>query len=250
MVAPTYAEDPAALSAGSGADPEQRAGTDWQGASAAVEARLSQSQRDAWRTQLSLAREAISLSEADDWLYARAQAAVRRALLRIGQGLQSAARLTDASDVFFVPLALLRNRGHESGDLAALATAGRAAWEFARRSPPPAAIVNDDHVVRGYGTGGHAMGRIVVHASGVGRAIPSDAVLFAQTLLPTELPLVSAAAIVTETGGPLDHVAAQARERGIPAVIGASGAGALLREGDLALVDGDRGLVVKLQPGR
>jgi len=73
-----------------------------------------------------------------------------------------------------------------------------------------------------------------------------DAVLVAKTLLPTELPLVSAAAIVTETGGPLDHVAAQARERSIPAVVGARGASTLLSDGDLVLVDGDRGLVVRL----
>jgi len=59
-------------------------------------------------------------------------------------------------------------------------------------------------------------------------SLPGDAVLLAQTLLPTELPLVAAAAIITEDRGPLDHVAAQARERGIPAVIGASGASRLL----------------------
>ena len=52
---------------------------------------------------------------------------------------------------------------------------------------------------------------------------PGD-VLVARTLLPTELPLLSAAALVVETGGPLDHVAAQARERGIPAVVGAADA--------------------------
>jgi phosphoenolpyruvate-protein kinase (PTS system EI component) len=71
-------------------------------------------------------------------------------------------------------------------------------------------------------------------------------VLVADTLLPTELPLVIAAALVTETGGPLDHVAAQARERQLPAVVGATGATRLLADGDLVLVDGDQGLVVKL----
>ena len=43
-----------------------------------------------------------------------------------------------------------------------------------------------------------------------------------------ELPLLCAAALVTETGNILDHVAAQARERGLPAVVAVAGACALL----------------------
>jgi phosphoenolpyruvate-protein kinase (PTS system EI component) len=74
----------------------------------------------------------------------------------------------------------------------------------------------------------------------------ADTVLVARTLLPTELPLLSPAAIVVETGGALDHVAAQARERGIPAVVGAVGACDLLRDGDEVLVDGGAGWVVRL----
>ena len=61
-----------------------------------------------------------------------------------------------------------------------------------------------------------------------------------------ELPLLSPAAIVVETGGVLDHVAAQARERAIPAVVGAVGACRALRDGDQVLVDGTAGLVVRL----
>jgi pyruvate,water dikinase len=76
--------------------------------------------------------------------------------------------------------------------------------------------------------------------------VAGDAVLVSKTLLPTELPLIHAIAIVTETGGPLDHVAAQARERGMPAVVGADGAIAAFSEGDLVLVDADRGVVVRL----
>jgi pyruvate,water dikinase len=74
----------------------------------------------------------------------------------------------------------------------------------------------------------------------------ADVILVAKTLLPTELPLISAIAFVIETGGALDHVAAQARERGIPAVVGAQGASSVLFDGDLVLVDGDAGLVVRL----
>jgi pyruvate,water dikinase len=102
----------------------------------------------------------------------------------------------------------------------------------------------DAEAVRGAGTGGRAIGRVAWHRPGVSAA--SDTVLVAKTLLPTELPLIGALAIVTETGGPLDHVAAQARERGIPAVVGAHGASNVFADGDLVLVDGDAGLVVRL----
>lgn len=76
--------------------------------------------------------------------------------------------------------------------------------------------------------------------------MPSDAILIARTLLPTELPLLAPAALVVETGGPLGHVAAQARERNLPAVVDAAGACASFRQGDLVLVDGDAGLVIRI----
>ena len=62
----------------------------------------------------------------------------------------------------------------------------------------------------------------------------------------TSGPLVAAAALVVETGGPLDHVAAQARERGIPAVVGAAGACAAFADGDQVIVDGGAGLVARI----
>ena len=76
--------------------------------------------------------------------------------------------------------------------------------------------------------------------------LSADAVLVAATLLPTELPLLFPAAIVVETGEVLGHVAAQARERGIAAVVGAAGARAALPEGAVVVVDGDCGEVIRL----
>ena len=98
-------------------------------------------------------------------------------------------------------------------------------------------------MLRGHGTGGRAQGR-VHHHDPAGPPPPPDAVLVATTLLPTELPLLQVAALVTETGGPLDHVATQARERGLPAVTGVARALAELHPGDLVLVDADAGLVI------
>jgi pyruvate,water dikinase len=64
--------------------------------------------------------------------------------------------------------------------------------------------------------------------------------------LPTELPLIYAGALVVETGGPLGHVAAQARERGIPAVVGAAGASTAFEDDDRVVVDGDAAVVARI----
>jgi pyruvate,water dikinase len=246
--ASTYAEDPSRLRLGP-TTREEAPLADWRAAELKVVEHLDDSHRGDWGRALATARDAVSLSEADDWLYAKAQAVVRRALLAIGHDLARGGRLVDETDVFFLPLSMVRALDrHTDGGVAlgALAAANRTTWLLARKNPPPAAASADDKAVRGHGTGGQAIGRIVLHRSGELPSLPADAVLLAQTLLPTELPLVAAAAIVTETGGPLDHVAAQARERGIPAVIGAAGALGTFADGDLVLVDADHGLVVRL----
>jgi phosphohistidine swiveling domain-containing protein len=184
------------------------------------------------------------VGEDDDWLYARVQTAVRRAILALGRRLGPA--LNDPAELFFWPLAAVRAAaaGTLPPEPGALTRAGQAEVEAARRDPPPLAG-QVGPVVRGSGTGGRALGRVHHHD----RAHPvtelPDAVLVARTLLPTELPLLHAAALVTDTGGPLDHVAAQARERGLPAVVGAAGA-SQLPEGALVLVDADQGLVIRL----
>ena len=55
-----------------------------------------------------------------------------------------------------------------------------------------------------------------------------------------------AAAVVTELGGPLSHAAVVAREYGIPAVVNVAGATMAIRTGDRLRVDGDRGIVERL----
>jgi len=244
VCAATYAETPDGFLPDIARRPSESAAPDWQGASAQVEAIIPPSLHEQWHHLLGVARTVVSLGEADDWLYARTQAAVRRALLGVGKRLHDAARLGEAEDIFYLPLALVR-APEAAPDLAVLAAAGRKAWSRARRLPPPLPDALDNKAVRGTGTGGRAIGRVAWHRPG-SHATTSDMVLVSRTLLPTELPLISAIAIVSETGGLLDHVAAQARERGIPAVVGAHGASSVFADGDLVLVDGDAGLVVKL----
>ena len=88
--------------------------------------------------------------------------------------------------------------------------------------------------------------RVHLHDPTSAAPVPPGAILVARTLLPTELPLLAPAAIVVETGGVLGHVAAQARERGLPAIVDAPGALTAFRAGDRVLVDGDAGIAIRL----
>ncbi len=56
-----------------------------------------------------------------------------------------------------------------------------------------------------------------------------------------------AAAVVTELGGPLSHASIVAREYGIPAVVNVAGATLAIRTGDRLRVDGDRGVVERVE---
>lgn len=69
-------------------------------------------------------------------------------------------------------------------------------------------------------------------------------VLVAITTMPAWTPLFgTAAALITETGGPLSHGAIVAREYGLPAVVGAFGATRLIQTGDRVSVNGTTGVV-------
>jgi pyruvate,water dikinase len=69
-----------------------------------------------------------------------------------------------------------------------------------------------------------------------------------QSITPDWLPLLKkAAGVVAEQGGLTCHAAILARELGIPAVVGATGATQLLVSGKTFLIDGDRGEVYALE---
>ncbi|HEY7375880.1 MAG TPA: PEP/pyruvate-binding domain-containing protein [Polyangia bacterium] len=228
----------------------------WREASEAVRARLPEEMHAEWDSRLVVARRAVAVAEDDDALYARLQAHVRRALLREGERLWQGGLLADPNEVFWLPLESVRKDargeaplGYEETALAL--TAARSADAEARTNPPPLGAADTlevgTDVVRGRpGAAGARIGPVRIYRGEHEPEHDGDHVLVARTLLPTELPLLSPAAIVVETGGVLDHVAAQARERAIPAVVGAVGACRALRDGDQVLVDGAAGLVVRL----
>jgi pyruvate,water dikinase len=76
------------------------------------------------------------------------------------------------------------------------------------------------------------------------QALLPGEILVAVTTMPPWTPLFGvAAAVVTETGGPLSHCAIVAREYGIPAVVGAHGATRAIATGQRVTVDGGLGIV-------
>jgi len=200
------------------------------------------------------AQMAMALGEEDDWLYARLQARVRRALVGIGRTLHAKGQIEDSNDVFFLSFATVRAQadGARALDLKAEVSANRRLFGAHAQSPPPLPpFGTPTHqgatFVSGHGVGGRVVARVHRHISGAPPP-PANRVVVARTLLPTELPLLNPSALIVETGGPLGHVAAQARERGFAALVGASGCDQL-RSGDLVLVDGVSGHAIRIQPG-
>jgi pyruvate,water dikinase len=73
---------------------------------------------------------------------------------------------------------------------------------------------------------------------------PKGAVLVARTTNPAWTPLFyKAAAVITESGGPLSHGAVTAREIGLPAVMSVRAALESLVNGQIVTVDGNSGRV-------
>ena len=280
VAAPTFAERPALLHQAVAAaavrprleDMAEQARARRDG----LDHRLGPAQREAFARCLALARVARDLGEHDDQRFARAQAAVRHALL----GLARAWRLPLPDDVFYVPLdQALAWAAAEPPAIPAvrrLAQAGRAARErqrawamplaFAGGAPVPTAAAEQPgpgapdgpdtldprDAWRGRGTSGRARG-VAVRVDDLGeltaheQRLPHGAILVVPTLTPAMAVLLhGAVAVVARHGGLLDHGAAMARELGLPCVVGCAGAAGEIRAGDSLLVDADAGLVLRL----
>ncbi len=248
----------------------------WQLAAQEIRARLPPDERALFGSLLETARRARAVGEDDDQLYARAQAVVRAALRHEGERLAQRGALAAAADVFWLPLDQVRAfvAGFVAGEppparatLDAQVATARAVYQQALQDPPPTPITSGRAPERAPAGGivsrgqrasaGRVIGPAFVHrpTSSTGEATrratsasppTSASIVVAATLLPTELPLLPAAGLVVETGGVLDHVAAQARERGIPALVGAHGACAGISDGDLLLLDADAGQLIRL----
>lgn len=192
---------------------------------------------------------AADLAERDDMLFARAQQLVRRALKARAHELG-----IDAEDVFWLPLEdVVAGVGIDVESAKRRAAGARAAAERAAKwqmplvvgGPHPVAAARDHSVLRGVGCGPRVIGRVVRFGS-LAQAVlarPGDVVVVRGATPGLAVFLGRCAALVSETGGLLDHGAAMAREIGIPCVVGCHGAWTQLHDGTLVAVDGDAGEV-------
>ena len=204
---------------------------------------------------LELARRVADLAERDDAWFAQAQWMVRRAVLEAGRvcGI-------DGEDAFWVPLDELvaaqlarvgASRDESPRRVDAHAPSARAAAERAGRWEMPI-VVGSPAVagisLRGIGTGPRVTGRVVRFASlasaiavGRGDVIVTRAVTPALAVF-----IAGCAALISETGGLLDHGASLARELGVTCVVGCTDAWRQLLDGTTVIVDGDAGTVTPL----
>jgi phosphohistidine swiveling domain-containing protein len=224
---------------------------------------------------LKAAQEAVVLSEDHGWhIDWRGLYEVRQVLLAAGRRRAAAGAIAQRDDVFYLTFeeaqAALAAPG---GQWQTIVVARQAERDHFRTIVPPPAVgtlppgppPNDPFVraimkffggpppqaetpgiIRGNaGSPGRVTGRAVVARSlaDAGRLRPGD-ILVAETTAPPWTPLfMSAAAIVTDTGGILCHSAVVAREYRIPAVVGTGMATAVIPDGATIEVDGNAGTV-------
>lgn len=224
---------------------------------------------------LTLAQQYAAIRESRPFFLHLGWPLMRRDLLELGRRLAARKILEQPDDVFFLTAGELRVLAGQldalgSGSLSTPASPvheRKQAWERQHALVPPD-YVSDNPLAQALlrilrdrtgdagnvtptltgiaGSPGKARGSVCIVAS------PSDfarfrpgQILVAPYTTPAWTPLLAlAAGVVTERGGALSHAAIVAREYGVPAVLGISGAIGRLRDGDLIEVDGDAGRVV------
>lgn len=195
-----------------------------------------------------LARAAADLAERDDVWFARAQWLVRKAILDQAHELA-----IDPDDAFWIPLHELTTavdldadqvRRRASGARAAAARAAQWAMPRVVGGEPAAEQRPAGPVLRGVGSGPPVTGRVVRFESLASMTVVTTGdIVVTRAVTPALAVLViGCAALVSETGGLLDHGAALARELGIACVVGCSDAWQLT-DGATITVDGDAGTV-------
>jgi phosphohistidine swiveling domain-containing protein len=189
-------------------------------------------------------------------------AAARRHLLVIGEELARASRLENAADIFFITL--IETREALAGlDMRAIVRERQADYEreLGRRHIPrillsdgtePEAVMVPE--LEGVGkkalkgapaSAGVVTGKARVIFDPVGARLEPGEILVAPSTDPGWTPLFfTARGLVMEMGGPMSHGAIVAREYGIPAVVGVSGALQQITTGQQITVDGSRGTIL------
>ena len=183
-------------------------------------------------------------------------AAAHRCWLRLGGVLAERGALGAADDIFFCTLDEVVAAFEGAGAVPQAEIAARrerqAAW---RAVTPPSRLgaVEDEglppRTLRGVAAskGTHrGRARVIAALDAANGLEPGDVLVCAATS-PEWTPYFGVVgALVTASGGLLTHAAVVAREFGIPAVVGASGATTQIRDGAMVIVDGSKGIVTIL----
>jgi pyruvate,water dikinase len=251
------------LSHGPEADPEQHFRRGVELADGAVANLIERTRRQkgrlraAWvRFLLRRVRALAGLRECPKFYAVRVLAAMRRVLAGAGAELVAAGRLDRAEDVFFLDLRDLQ----APNDLRTLVAANRARYdrELTRHAIPRVMMSTGEcfysapTTAAGVLTGTPASPGVyegpvrVIFDPREAKLEPGE-VLVAPGTDPAWTPLfLSAGALVMEIGGMISHGSVVAREYGIPAVVGVTGATQQLHTGQRVRVDGENGQVVPL----
>jgi pyruvate,water dikinase len=186
-------------------------------------------------------------------------ARIRLAALKLGQELAKEGVLTEPEDVFFLDLDELRGAVRDHHSMSDMVLNRRTRFEAASKLFPPYFLIegraaghiktDKDALLSGVGASpGVATGSAyIVRQFEDLFKLEDGCVLIATAADPGWTPFFRrASAIVTEAGGMLSHCSVVARELGIPTVVGAARATTMINDGDVLSVDGNRGVVTRV----
>ena len=153
-------------------------------------------------------------------------------------------------------LAAVRDGAVNAGEIRVKVNCRRAERACQEQFQPPEVIVGNDRswtlndngmeTLQGIGCSpGYAVGKArVIRDMAMASHLQPGEILVAPSTDPGWTPLfLTAAAVVTDIGGFLSHGATVAREYGIPAVVNTKRASELVKNGQVIIVDGNRGIV-------
>ena len=206
-------------------------------------------------------RALSGLREVPKFDFVLLMAGARRYLLAIGEALAYSRRLETAEDIFFITL----KETHEAlagQDMRRLVLERRSSYEseLGRRHIPrimlsdgtePEVIITREqgnttaNILKGVpASAGVVSGKAHVLLDPTGAHLEPGEILVAPSTDPGWTPLFfTASGLVMEMGGPMSHGAIVAREYGIPAVVGVSGALEQIKTGQHITVDGSNGII-------
>jgi pyruvate,water dikinase len=208
---------------------------------------------------LKRARAMAGIREVPKFCLVLLLAYIRRSLLPIGKTMEQVGWLEYAGDIFFITLSEAR-AALKGEDMRQMIRERRASYdhELQRRHIPrvllsdgtePAVPSQPDSLAEGTLKGFPASPGIVTAQAHVildptGARLEPGEILVAPSTDPGWTPLfLTASGLVMEMGGPISHGAVVAREYGIPAVVGVTGAVERITTGQRITVDGSQGTI-------